>query len=172
LSEGGVTVPSNRINDIEDELREIRLTLLMEIEKRMQAEEALEVLQNQWLRLSHQLSLLDLSLPPPQLMKPESNETTENSSFESDPVMELCQQISISRLVKDAVSKVISRAEATADMDSVIQSKNFEISRLMDRVQYYEAANREMSQRNQEAIGRLLPFYFLKCLPICLFLTC
>lgn len=152
LSEGGVIFPSNQINDIEDELREMRLTLLMEIEKRKQAEEALPVLQNQWLRLSHQLSLLGLSLPPPQLMKPESNENTENPSFESDPVEELCRQISISRLVSDAVSKGISRAEVAAEMNSVIQSKNFEISRLMDRVQYYEAANREMSQRNQEAI--------------------
>lgn len=167
-----MTFPSNQINDIEDELREIRLTLLMEIEKRKQAEEALEVLQNQWLRLSHQLSLLSLSLPPPQLMKPESNENNENASFESDPVVELCRQISISRLVSDAVSKGISRAEAAEEMDSVIQSKNFEISRLMDRVQYYEAANREMSQRNQEAIGKLSPpFYFSICHSICLFLT-
>ncbi|CAD6253572.1 unnamed protein product [Miscanthus lutarioriparius] len=31
-------------------------------------------------------------------------------------------------------------------------AKNLEIARLSDRVQYYEAANREMSQRNQEAI--------------------
>jgi hypothetical protein len=161
LSEGGVTVPSNQINDIEDELHETRLTLLVEIKKRKQAEVALGVLQNQWLRLSHQLSLLGLSFPPPQLMKLESNENTENSSVESDPVMELCQQISISRLVKDAVSKGISRAEAAAEMDSVIQSKNFEISRLLDRVQYYEAANREMSQRNQEAIGKFLPFLFI-----------
>ncbi|KAJ3686820.1 hypothetical protein LUZ61_015984 [Rhynchospora tenuis] len=152
MSEGSETFPSNRINNIEAELREIRLTLLMEIEKRKQAEQTLQVLQKQWLRLSHQLSLLGFSLPQPQLMKSESNENTENSSFESDPVEELCRQISISRLVNDAVSKGISRAEVAAEMESVLQSKNFEISRLMDRVQYYEAANREMSQRNQEAV--------------------
>ncbi|KAJ4782525.1 hypothetical protein LUZ62_021520 [Rhynchospora pubera] len=152
MSEGSETFPSNRINNIEAELREIRLTLLMEMEKRKHAEQTLQVLQNQWIRLRHQLSLLGLSLPQPQLMKPEINENTENSSFESDPVEELCRQISISRLVTDAVSKGISRAEVVAEMESVLQSKNFEISRLMDRVQYYEAANREMSQRNQEAI--------------------
>ena len=37
-------------------------------------------------------------------------------------------------------------------METKIAAKNFEIARLSDRVQYYEAANREMSQRNQEAI--------------------
>jgi len=41
-------------------------------------------------------------------------------------------------------------------METVIAAKNFEIARLSDRVQYYEAANREMSQRNQEAIGKYL----------------
>jgi hypothetical protein len=44
-------------------------------------------------------------------------------------------------------------------METVIAAKNFEIARLSDRVQYYEAANRGMSQRNQEAIGK----YFLHC---------
>ena len=44
-------------------------------------------------------------------------------------------------------------------METVIAAKNFEIARLSDRVQYYEAANREMSQRNQEAIGK----YFRHC---------
>jgi len=39
-----------------------------------------------------------------------------------------------------------------SEMETVIAAKNFEIARLSDRVQYYEAANREMSQRNQEAI--------------------
>jgi hypothetical protein len=71
----------------------------------------------------------------------------------------LCQQITVSQLVAAAISQDFARAEVESEMETVIAAKNFEIARLSDRVQYYEAANREMSQRNQEAIGK----YFLHC---------
>jgi hypothetical protein len=156
-SESSAPILSNRYNSIEEELHEIRLSLLMEIEKRKQAEEAVECLRNQWMRLSHHLSLVDLHLPP---LLPSTTERIGNnngSNFELDPIEELSQQIIASRLVNDAIAKGISRTEVEAEMEPIIQSKNFEISRLMDRVQYYEAANREMSQRNQEAVGELCP---------------
>ncbi|KAJ3705475.1 hypothetical protein LUZ61_009180 [Rhynchospora tenuis] len=150
-SESGAPIPS-RGNNIEEELREIRLSLLMEIEKRKQAEEAVESLRNQWMKLSNQLSLVGLHLPPPPPIFTERNGNCNSSNFELDPVEELSQQIIVSRLVSDAISKGISRTEVEAEIEPIIQSKNFEISRLMDRVQYYEFANREMSQRNQEAV--------------------
>lgn len=151
-SETGAPIPSNRCNNIEEELREIRLSLLMEIERRKQAEEAVESLRNQWVRLSRHLSLVGLHLPPPPPSATERNGNSNSSNFELDSVEELSQQIIASRLVSDAIAKGISKTEVEAEMEPIIRSKNFEISRLMDRVQYYEAANREMSQRNQEAV--------------------
>ncbi|KAF0934885.1 hypothetical protein E2562_028884 [Oryza meyeriana var. granulata] len=130
---------------MDDDLREMRLSLLMEIERRKQAEEALENWQKEWKKLNDHLSLIALTLPPPSLA-----ENADDSSM--DPGAELCQQITVSQLVAAAIAQGFARAEVETDMETVIAAKNFEIARLSDRVQYYEAANREMSQRNQEAI--------------------
>lgn len=146
FSTGGTPPPS--YNSLEDELRELRLNLLMEIEKRTQAEESLEQLQNLWQRLFHQLSLLGLSLP----ISPNISEDV-NKQSNLDPVEELSQQIVVTRFVADAVSQGCARAEVELEMEPQIAAKNFEITRLKDRLQYCEAANREMSQRNQEAVG-------------------
>ncbi|CAN6253618.1 unnamed protein product [Urochloa humidicola] len=140
-SDGGTR--SSRAMD--DDLREMRLSLLMEIERRKQAEEALENWQTEWKKLSHHLSRVALSLPSPSIA-----ENTDDSSM--DPGAELCQQITVSQLVAAAIARGLARAEVESEMETVIAAKNFEIARLSDRVQYYEAANREMSQRNQEAI--------------------
>ncbi|CAD6332905.1 unnamed protein product [Miscanthus lutarioriparius] len=140
-SDGGTR--SSRVMD--DDLREMRLSLLMEIERRTQAEEALEIWQQEWKNLSDHLSLIDLSLPSPSIA-----EDSDGSSV--DPGAELCQQIMVSQLVAAAITRGFARAEVESDMETMIATKNFEIARLSDRVQYYEAANREMSQRNQEAI--------------------
>ncbi|CAL5055394.1 unnamed protein product [Urochloa decumbens] len=140
-SDGGTR--SSRAMD--EDLREMRLSLLMEIERRKQAEEALENWQTEWKKLSHHLSRVALSLPSPIIA-----ENTDDSSV--DPGAELCQQITVSQLVAAAIARGLARAEVESEMETVIAAKNFEIARLSDRVQYYEAANREMSQRNQEAI--------------------
>ncbi|KQK00930.1 uncharacterized protein LOC100846000 [Brachypodium distachyon] len=130
---------------IDDDFREMRLSLLTEIEGRKQAEEAVDNWQKEWKKLNHHLSLIALTLPSPCV-----DETTDDSSM--DPGAELCQQIAVSQLVAAAIARGLARAEVESEMESVISAKNFEIARLSDRVQYYEAANREMSQRNQEAI--------------------
>jgi hypothetical protein len=44
-------------------------------------------------------------------------------------------------------------------MEAQVEAKNFEIARLLDRLHYYEAVNRELSQWNQEVIGEI----FVKC---------
>ncbi|KAI4981376.1 hypothetical protein ZWY2020_021868 [Hordeum vulgare] len=118
---------------IDDEYREMRLSMLTEIEGRKQAEEVAETWQKEWKKLSHHLSLIALSLPSPTVAENDYDTSADTGA-------ELCQQISV------------SRTEVESEMESVIAAKNFEIARLSDRVQYYEAANREMSQRNQEAI--------------------
>ncbi|WVZ74034.1 hypothetical protein U9M48_022264 [Paspalum notatum var. saurae] len=140
-SDGGTR--SSRCMD--DDLREMRLSLLMEIDRRKQAEEALENWQKEWKKLNRHLSLVALSLPYPAI-----TEDTDDASV--DPGAELCQQITVSQLVAAAIAQGLARADVESEMETMIAAKNFEIARLSDRVQYYEAANREMSQRNQEAI--------------------
>ncbi|WOL03858.1 hypothetical protein Cni_G12578 [Canna indica] len=133
--------------NIEEELREMRLNFVMEIERCKQAEEAIENLQNQWQLLSRHLSLVGLKLPA---LTTSIGEVEDQSNV--DPAEELCQQIVVSRFVTDAIGRASSCAEVEIEMEPLIESKNFEIARLQDRLQYYEAANREMSQRNQEEI--------------------
>jgi hypothetical protein len=134
----------------------MRLSLLMEIERRKQAEEALESWQNEWKKLSHHLSRIALSLPLPTIV-----ENTSDSNME--PGAELCQQITVSQLVSAAIARGFARDEVESEMETVLAAKNFEIARLSDRVQYYEAANREMSQRNQEAVGKYLSLRYNVC---------
>uniref|UniRef100_A0ACD5YS55 Uncharacterized protein n=1 Tax=Avena sativa TaxID=4498 RepID=A0ACD5YS55_AVESA len=142
ISSDGLTRSSRCVDD---DFREMRLSLLTEIEGRKQAEEAAENWQKEWKKLSHHLSLIALSLPSPTV-----DEDADDTSM--DPGAELCQQITVSQLVAGAIARGLAHAEVESEMESVISAKNFEIARLSDRVQYYEAANREMSQRNQEAI--------------------
>ncbi|KAJ6811199.1 uncharacterized protein M6B38_154275 [Iris pallida] len=132
--------------NVEDELREMRLNFLTEIERRKQAEEALENFQNQWQNLRHQLSLVGLTLPALPAVTDDTVEQPNN------PAEELYQQVFIAKFVAASVGRACSRAEVEMEMEPQIQLKNFEIARLSDRLQYYEAANREMSQRNQEAV--------------------
>ncbi|XP_018484492.1 uncharacterized protein LOC108855226 [Raphanus sativus] len=129
-------------NNIESELREIRLSLLMEIEKRKQTEESLEQMQTHWLKLREQLAQVGLFIP--------INPTTSPSNMNLSE--ELHCQLEVARFVSDSLSRGMAKAEAEMVMESRLETKNFEITRLSDRVHYYEAVNREMSQRNQEAI--------------------
>lgn len=142
ISSDGATRSSRALDD---EFREMRLSMLTEIEGRKLAEETAEIWQKEWKKLSHHLSLIALSLPSPTIAE-DSDDTS------MDPGAELCQQITVSQLVAAAIARGFARVEVESEMESVISAKNFEIARLSDRVQYYEAANREMSQRNQEAI--------------------
>jgi len=172
ISSDGATRSSSSRN-VEDELREMRLNLLMEIEKRKQSEEALENLQSQWQSLSHHLSLVGLTLPTlPDI----TDEIGEQPTL--DPAEELCRQVVIARIVAGSIGRACARAEVEMEMEPQIESKNFEIARLGDRLQYYEAANREMSQRNQEAVGKNAELVFviifaciLPCLSLVLLLT-
>ncbi|EEF46710.1 hypothetical protein RCOM_1377650 [Ricinus communis] len=66
-------------------------------------------------------------------------------------VEELCQQVYLARFVLGSIGMGIAKAEGEMMKEAQIEVKNFEIARLWDRLHYYEAVNREMSQRNQEA---------------------
>ncbi|CAN4080103.1 unnamed protein product [Withania somnifera] len=143
-SENGPQIPTN---DLENELREIRLSLFTEIEKRKQVEEVLTNMQTQWQRICERLSLAGLNFPPNLIAR----EQLDNEQPD-DQVEDLCQQVHIIRFISDSIGRGIAKAEVETEIESQIESKNFEIDRLWDRLNYYEAVNREMSQRNQEAI--------------------
>ncbi|KAF3976182.1 hypothetical protein CMV_000628 [Castanea mollissima] len=130
----------------EAELREMRLSLLMEIEKRKQAEEALNNMQSLWQRLGQQLSLVGLALPADPTV------VAEGEQPDCDPAEELCQQVDVSRFVSESIGRGLARAELEMEMEAQIESKNFEIARLNDRLHFYEVVNREMYQRNQDAL--------------------
>lgn len=143
-SENGPQLPTN---DFENELREIRLSLLTEIEKRKQVEEVLSNMQTQWQTIRERLSLVGLNFPS----NPVAGVELDNEQPD-DQVEDLCQQVHILRVVSESIGKGIAKAEMETEIETQIESKNFEIARLWDRLNYYEAVNREMSQRNQEAI--------------------
>ncbi|KAG9139630.1 hypothetical protein Leryth_018261 [Lithospermum erythrorhizon] len=136
------------VPDIEAELREIRLSLLMEIEKRKQAEETFDTMCTHWQIFRSQLSSVGLNLPADPLA------LTENDQLE-DSAEVLSQQLYLARSVSNSIGRGIAKAEVETEMEAQLEFKNFEIARLSDRLRYYEAVNREMSQRNQEAIDNV-----------------
>lgn len=148
LSSDGAT--HNYTHDVEAELREIRLSLLMEIEKRKQAEECLNNMRSQWERIRQGLYLAGITLPADLTAMVEVDEGEQPSS---DPVQDICQQLSVARFVSNSIGRGVARAEVEREMETQLEAKNFEIARLLERLQCYETMNREMSQRNQEAVG-------------------
>ncbi|KAI3959041.1 hypothetical protein MKX01_023717 [Papaver californicum] len=142
-SEGGA---SSSLRDFEAELREIRLNLLMEIEKRKQAEDAFYKMQTHRQQLQRCLAAIGLKLPADPMVTEKDKDST------LDLAADLCQQIHNARIVSNSIGRATAKAEAEMEIKSQIESKNFEIARLSDRLHYYEVVNAEMSQRNQEAI--------------------
>ncbi|KAI3798872.1 hypothetical protein L1987_34156 [Smallanthus sonchifolius] len=140
-SESGSQILSN---DIEAELREVRLSLLAEMDKRKQAEDYINDMRSQWGRICQHLSLVGLNLPEDPIMLKDLSE--------EDLKDELSRQIHVIRFVSDSIGRGMAKAEIGAEMEAQLESKNFEIARLLDRLRYYEAVNHEMSQRNQETI--------------------
>lgn len=143
------------LNDVETELREMRLTLLMEIEKRKLSEEALQSMQQHWQLLREKLGAVGLVLPA------DLTALVDDSQVDASPIEEICRQIQMARFVSESIGRGIAKAEAEAVMEAQLELKNFEIARLSDRLHYYETMNREMSQRNQEAMGESQFYIFL-----------
>ncbi|KAJ0980504.1 hypothetical protein J5N97_008759 [Dioscorea zingiberensis] len=142
LSDCSISQPSpSHSTNFEVELQSLRLSLLEEIEKRKGAEEALLHMQKHWQRMATCFSQLGLSFPEVQV--------SGDPCFEIDPEG-IFQEIIVTRFVSEAIEKSILQAETKETIEAIIESKDHEISRLRDRSQYYEAVNREMSQRNQE----------------------
>lgn len=142
-SENGLQPP---VPDIEAELHEIRLSLMMEMEKRKQAEETLKNSRAQWQKIREELSLVGLTVPA-DLVAVSKDEQL------NDPIEQLSLQMEIARFVSNSIGRGTAKAEVEMEMEAQMELKNFEVARLLDRLHYYEAVNREMSQRNQETVG-------------------
>lgn len=147
--------------NIEWELRTTKLKFLEEIERRKTAEDALNMMRCQWQNISTVLSQAGLTLPSP-------SDVIGNMQLDNASIEQLYQEVVVSRFVAEAIGKGQARAEAELAAESVLESKNQEISRLRDRLRYYEAVNHEMSQRNQEIIGRCC----FSCSTLFLLITC
>jgi len=133
---------------IQCEIDALRSKMYMEIERSMRAEEALSLWQNQWQEMLEKFSLIGLSLPSIEMSASSQGEKAGLIDFADD----VCGQLAVARMVAHAVGRGSLRAELDQELKMLIDSKDFEISRLRDKLQYYELVNREMSQRNQEAI--------------------
>ncbi|CAA7405744.1 unnamed protein product [Spirodela intermedia] len=147
FSDGSVSraSPSFRAS-IEADLRSIRLDLFEEMDRRKKAEDALEHLQNILQRMAEQLS--PVSAVTFSLSRPGGKDPL----WDASSAAQFCQEVIVTRMVSEALERGLAGAEAEAAAEAVIEVKNHEIARLRDRLQYYEAVNQEMSQRNQEAI--------------------
>lgn len=65
-----------------------------------------------------------------------------SGSLQFDNMIDLfSQEVLVSRFVAEAVGRGQASAEAEEAAVSIIESKNQEISRLHDRLQYYETVN-------------------------------
>ncbi|KAI3926984.1 hypothetical protein MKW98_027757 [Papaver atlanticum] len=144
LSSAGSLQSSMR--DVDSEVREIRVNLLMEIERRKRAEDAFNSMERQWESLREKLSAVGVNLPAASAI------VVEDGGLKSDIAEDVCHQVSVARFVADAVGWGVAKAEVEKEMESLVESKNFEIARLTDRLHYYETMNCEMSNRNQEAM--------------------
>ncbi|XP_058082823.1 uncharacterized protein LOC131230834 [Magnolia sinica] len=141
FSDSSASSPSFSSN-LEIELRAVRLSLFEEIERRKKAEETLGRMQNQWQRIVDRLSEFGFSFP--------LTSDAGNAQLEVDSTERFCQEVVVARFVSEAIGRGQARAETEAAAEAIVDSKNHEISRLQDKVQYYEAVNHEMCQRNQE----------------------
>ncbi|EYU33239.1 hypothetical protein MIMGU_mgv1a022952mg, partial [Erythranthe guttata] len=141
-SDGSVSNTPSLCSRIEPELHTTRLRILEEIEKRTNAEESLLLMRNQWERISNLMSRAGLTFPaPPSLaqLKLEGNKSSLMDQF--------TQEVVFVSFVDEAIAKGEARAEAEEAADVIIESKDQEILRLQDKLQYYETVNHEMSQR-------------------------
>ncbi|MCL7043441.1 hypothetical protein MKW94_004225 [Papaver nudicaule] len=142
LSSAGSIQSSMR--DLDAEIREIRVNLLTEIERRKRAEDAFNTMEKQWESLREKLFSVGVILPAASAIV--------GGEDGCDVAEDVCHQVSVARFVADAVGKGVVKAQVEEEMESLVEAKNFEIARLTDRLHYYETMNGEMSNRNQEAM--------------------
>lgn len=136
--------------NLESELHTTRITLIEEIEKRKIAEQELARMHTQWQKFSKIL----LSQTGFKFLETPSSEGG-CMQFDINEMKQFSQEVVYARFVGEAMAKAEAQAEAELAAEVVIGSKDKEISRLKDRLQYYEAMIHEMSQKNLESMGMI-----------------
>ncbi|XP_075520621.1 uncharacterized protein LOC142553942 [Primulina tabacum] len=140
------STPKSYGSRTESELNAIRLVLLEEIERRKNVEENMTLIRGQWERISSLMHQAGLTFPGPP---------SDSCSTQFDNMIDLfSQEVLVSRFVAEAVGRGQASAEAEEADVSIIESKDQEILRLHDRLQYLETVNHEMSQRNFVEVAR------------------
>ncbi|KVI11161.1 uncharacterized protein LOC112508135 [Cynara cardunculus var. scolymus] len=135
-SDGSMLSVASCSRNIESELCATKLSLLEEIEKRKTAENNVAMMCSRIQRMGKLLVCSE----------------NDSSWFDINAMEQLCQQVIVGRYVAEAVGKAEAQVEAEVAAEVIIGSKDKEISRLRDRLQYYEAMIHEMSQKNVESM--------------------
>lgn len=117
-----------------------------EMARRIRAEEALRVLQWRWNAMAKKCSLIGISITSGE------DRLEPGRQCVQDLHEQFSEKLVVARLVGGAVASAAVRAAKDEELEGMVARKNQEISRLWDKLQYVELVNREMSQRNQEAI--------------------
>ncbi|KAL4556379.1 hypothetical protein LXL04_039030 [Taraxacum kok-saghyz] len=128
---------------LESELHTTKLSLIEEIEKRKIAEHNLTTMHTQWQKISNIL----LSQTHLTVLK-----TPSRKLFDINEIKQLSQEVVYARFVSEAIGKAEAQVDAELAAEVAVKSKDKEISRLKDRLQYYEAMIHEMSQKNLESM--------------------
>lgn len=132
---------------MESELHDTRLSLFDEMEKRKTVEKTLKLMRSQWGRIHYLMSQDGLIFPAPPA-------SCDVMKLEDNFIDQFAQEVVVTRFVAEAVGRALGRAEAEETDAMVIESKDHEITRLRDRLQYYETVNHEMSQRKLVEVAR------------------
>ncbi|KAH9324818.1 hypothetical protein KI387_004996, partial [Taxus chinensis] len=122
------------------ELDILRSKISVETGQRIRGEEALSLWQNFWKEIIVNFSLIGVSLQSIEI----------DGDGMVDFINNICGHLTVSRIVETVVGRASMRAELENEVKMLIDNKNTEISRLRDKIQYYELVNHEMSQWNQE----------------------
>ncbi|MCO5576174.1 hypothetical protein L7F22_029982 [Adiantum nelumboides] len=124
---------------------ELLRCLQEEIVRRRRAEEALVLLQQGWHEAAQKCASMGISLTASEDLL--DNRSIANLHGGYEP---FARRLYVARVVAGAVASAAVRAAKDEELDGIIANKNWEISRLRDKLEYVELVNREMSQRNQE----------------------
>ncbi|KZV43696.1 hypothetical protein F511_00247 [Dorcoceras hygrometricum] len=132
---------------IESGLYDTKHSLFEEIEKRKTAEKTLNLMRQQWERIHNLMSQAGLIFPAPSA-------ACDDMQLEDNFIDQFTQEVIVTRSVAEAIGRGLGRAEAEETAAVAIESKDQEITRLRDRLQYYETVNHEMSQRKLVEVAR------------------
>ncbi|KAG2311695.1 hypothetical protein Bca4012_026148 [Brassica carinata] len=106
------------VNNAESEQREIRLSLLMEIEKRKQTEKALQQLQKHWQRLREQLAQVGVFIPVARFVSNSLTRGMAKAEVENFEITQLSNRVHHYQAVNREMSQRNQKAISTIKLGS------------------------------------------------------